>query len=41
MVAGEREGVLLGGCLTLIETTLGTPWELGTEGAVLLLEDRG
>jgi len=38
---GEAEGVLLGGCLTLIETTLGTPWELDTRGAILVLEDRG
>jgi muramoyltetrapeptide carboxypeptidase len=30
LVAGEAEGVLLGGCLTLIETSLGTPWELET-----------
>jgi muramoyltetrapeptide carboxypeptidase len=35
------EGVLLGGCLTLIEETLGTPWELDTRGAILVLEDRG
>jgi muramoyltetrapeptide carboxypeptidase len=41
MVAGEAQGILLGGCLTLVEATLGTPWELGTEGAILLLEDRG
>jgi muramoyltetrapeptide carboxypeptidase len=41
LVAGEVEGVLLGGCLTLIETSLGTPWELDTRGAVLVLEDRG
>ncbi len=41
LAPGECEGVLLGGCLTLIETTLGTPWELRTEGAILLLEDRG
>jgi muramoyltetrapeptide carboxypeptidase len=38
---GEAEGVLLGGCLTLVETSLGTPWELETRGAILLLEDRG
>jgi muramoyltetrapeptide carboxypeptidase len=37
---GEATGVLLGGCLTLIETTLGTPWELDTRGAILVLEDR-
>ena len=41
LVEGEAEGVLLGGCLTLIETTLGTPWELDTTGAILILEDRG
>ena len=29
------EGVLLGGCLTLVETSLGTPWELDTHGAIL------
>lgn len=36
---GQAEGVLLGGCLTLVETTLGTPWEIETNGALLLLED--
>lgn len=36
---GQAEGVLLGGCLTLVETTLGTPWEIETNGAILLLED--
>src|SRR5206468_7587498 len=41
MVAALAEGVVLGGCLTLIETTLGTPWELDTSGRILLLEDRG
>jgi muramoyltetrapeptide carboxypeptidase len=38
---GAAEGVVLGGCMTLAETTLGTPWELDTTGAILLLEDRG
>jgi len=41
LIRGEAEGRILGGCLTLVETTLGTPWELDTRGAVLLLEDRG
>jgi muramoyltetrapeptide carboxypeptidase len=41
LVSGEAEGLLLGGCLTLVETTLGTPWELDTTGAILALEDRG
>ncbi len=40
LFSGEAEGVLLGGCLTLLETTLGTPWELDTAGSILLLEDR-
>ena len=38
---GEMDGILLGGCLTLVETGLGTPWELDTRGAILILEDRG
>jgi muramoyltetrapeptide carboxypeptidase len=38
---GAGEGTLLGGCLTMIETSLGTPWELDTNGAILVLEDRG
>jgi muramoyltetrapeptide carboxypeptidase len=41
LASGEAEGRVLGGCLTLVETTLGTPWELETGGAILLLEDRG
>lgn len=41
LAAGTAEGTILGGCITLIETTLGTPWELDTRGAILLLEDRG
>jgi muramoyltetrapeptide carboxypeptidase len=39
LAPGTAEGTLLGGCLTLVETTLGTPWELATPGAILLLED--
>jgi muramoyltetrapeptide carboxypeptidase len=41
MQGGEAQGRLLGGCLTLVETTIGTPWELDTGGAILALEDRG
>jgi len=41
MVVGFAEGIVLGGCMTLVETTLGTPWELDTAGSILLLEDRG
>jgi muramoyltetrapeptide carboxypeptidase len=38
---GNAEGTMLGGCITLIETSIGTPWELDTRGSILLLEDRG
>lgn len=38
---GETSGLLLGGCITLIENTLGTPWEFDTRSAILFLEDRG
>jgi muramoyltetrapeptide carboxypeptidase len=41
LVAGQAEGRLLGGCMTLVETTLGTPWELDTRDAIVILEDRG
>jgi muramoyltetrapeptide carboxypeptidase len=38
--AGSTEGIVLGGAMTLLEATTGTPWELGTDGTILLLEDR-
>jgi muramoyltetrapeptide carboxypeptidase len=38
---GTAAGTLLGGCITLLETSIGTPWELDTRGSILLLEDRG
>jgi len=41
LVVGKAEGRILGGCLTLVETTLGTPCELDTSDSILLLEDRG
>jgi muramoyltetrapeptide carboxypeptidase len=40
LAPGVAEGVILGGCLTVLETTLGTQWECATEGSILLLEDR-
>ncbi len=36
---GMAEGVLSGGCLTLICTTIGTPYEIETENKILFLED--
>ncbi len=41
LARGAATGTLLGGCVSLLQTSLGTPWELDTRGAVLLLEDRG
>ena len=41
VLAGQAMGRVLGGCLTMIEATIGTPWELDTKDSVLVLEDRG
>ena len=40
LVQGDAEGRLLGGAMTLVEATIGTPWELDTRDAILVLEDR-
>jgi muramoyltetrapeptide carboxypeptidase len=39
VVKGQVEGPLLGGNLSIIVTTMGTPWEIDTEGAILFIED--
>lgn len=36
---GVARGRLVGGCLTVLATTLGTPWAIETRGAILFLED--
>jgi len=36
---GKARGALVGGNLTLISTTMGTPFEIDTRGRILLLED--
>jgi muramoyltetrapeptide carboxypeptidase len=36
---GAAEGRLMGGCLSLMNATLGTPLEMDTKGSILLLED--
>src|SRR5258706_889595 len=41
LVGGQAEGRVLGGAMTIVEATFGTPWELDTRGAILILEDRG
>ncbi len=38
---GTAEGTLTGGCLTIIATSIGTPYEIQTKGKVLFLEDQG
>jgi muramoyltetrapeptide carboxypeptidase len=40
VLAGQALGRVLGGCMTLLEATLGTPWELDTRDSILVLEDR-
>jgi muramoyltetrapeptide carboxypeptidase len=39
LVPGAAEGVLRGGCLTLLQTMIGTPWHPDLDGALLFLED--
>ncbi len=36
---GTTEGVIIGGCLSVIVATLGTPYEIRTKGHLLFLED--
>lgn len=38
--AGSAEGILYGGCLSLLCASLGTPYEIQTEGTILFVEDR-
>jgi len=38
---GRAEGPLIGGSLTLLAASLGTPWEVDTRGAILLFEEVG
>ncbi len=39
LVEGSAEGILYGGCLSILVASLGTPYEIQTEGTVLFLED--
>lgn len=41
LVNGVGEGVLYGGCLSILVASLGTPYEIKTEGTILFLEDVG
>jgi muramoyltetrapeptide carboxypeptidase len=39
LVEGNAEGILYGGCLSILVASLGTPYEIKTEGKILFLED--
>lgn len=41
VVAGRARGPVAGGNLTLVATTMGTPWEIDAAGRILFLEDTG
>jgi len=41
LVEGAAEGVLYGGCLSMLVASLGTPYEIRTEGTILFVEDVG
>lgn len=39
LVDGSAEGILYGGCLSILVASLGTPYEICTQGTILFLED--
>jgi muramoyltetrapeptide carboxypeptidase len=39
LVAGSGDGVLYGGCLSMLVASLGTPYEIKTVGTILFIED--
>ena len=39
LAQGSAEGVLYGGCLSMLVESLGTPYEIRTEGTILFIED--
>ena len=39
LVEGSAEGILYGGCLSILVSSLGTPYEIQTSGTILFLED--
>lgn len=40
-IPGAAEGRLVGGCLSIIAASIGTPYQIKTEGKILFLEDVG
>ncbi len=41
LIEGTAEGILYGGCLSILAASLGTPYEVQTAGTILFLEDVG
>jgi muramoyltetrapeptide carboxypeptidase len=41
LIGGEAEGILYGGCLSILVAALGTPYDIHTEGTILFMEDLG
>ncbi len=39
LVEGQAEGILYGGCLSILVASLGTPYQIKTQGTILYLED--
>jgi muramoyltetrapeptide carboxypeptidase len=39
LIDGDAEGVLYGGCLSILVASLGTPYEINTDGKILFVED--
>lgn len=39
LVNGEAKGILYGGCLSILTASLGIPYEIQTEGTILVIED--
>jgi muramoyltetrapeptide carboxypeptidase len=41
LLPGEAKGALYGGCLSMLVASLGTPYEIKTDGTILFIEDVG
>ena len=39
LVEGKADGILYGGCLSMLSASLGTPYEIHTAGTILFIED--
>jgi muramoyltetrapeptide carboxypeptidase len=39
LIEGSGEGTLYGGCLSILVASLGTPYEISTDGTILFIED--